>query len=128
MDEDKKIYTIRLAEALPDIKGALRILEYEFATAAALGERIVKVYHGSGATVRGGTKLRGEVRHWGKIDSRVGFVVNGEKFASDNMQTRYLLEMYPFVQKDEDLDKGNAEITLFFINRRRRKKKSALSE
>ena len=38
---DKKIYTIDLREGLPDVDAALRILEYQFASAAAIGERQV---------------------------------------------------------------------------------------
>ena len=38
---DKKIYTIDLREGLHDVDAALRILEYQFASAAAIGERQV---------------------------------------------------------------------------------------
>ena len=116
---DKKIYTIDLREGLPDVDAALRILEYQFASAAAIGERVVKVIHGCGATVRGGGRLRTEVRRWGRNDRRVGLAVKGENFAVENPQARYLVEKFPHVAADEDLGQHNEEITLFFIQARK---------
>ena len=108
---DKKIYTIDLREGLPDVDAALRILEYQFASAAAIGERVVKVVHGCGSTVRGGGRLRN--------DRRVGLAVKGENFAVENPQARYLVEKFPHVAADEDLGQHNEEITLFFIQARK---------
>lgn len=116
---DKNIYTIDLREGLPDVDAALRILEYQFASAAAIGERVVKVVHGCGSTVRGGGRLRTEVRRWGRKDKRVGLVVKGENFSAANPQARYLVEKFPHVAADEDLEKQNEEITLFFIHARK---------
>ena len=113
--EEKKIYTIDLREGLPDEDAALRILENQFSSAAAIGERVVKVVHGCGATVRGGGRLRTEVRRWGRRDKRVGLVIKGENFSVSNMQSRYLTEKFPHVAADGDLEKANEEITLFFI-------------
>ena len=98
---------------------ALRILEYQFASAAAIGERVVKVVHGCGSTVRGGGRLRTEVRRWGRKDKRVGLVVKGENFSAANPQARYLVEKFPHVAADEDLEKQNEEITLVFIHARK---------
>ena len=50
------------------------------------------------------------------MDSRVGFVVKGEDFSIFNPQTRYLVEMFPHVANDPDLENCNEGITLFFIN------------
>lgn len=116
---DKKIYTIDLREGLPDVDAALRILEYQFASAAAIGERVVKVVHGCGSTVRGGGRLRTEVRRWGRNDRRVGLAVKGENFAVENPQARYLVEKFPHVAADADLGQHNEEITLFFIQARK---------
>ena len=104
---------------VPDVDAALRILEYQFASAAAIGERVVKVVHGCGSTVRGGGRLRTEVRRWGRKDKRVGLVVKGENFSAANPQARYLVEKFPHVAADEDLEKQNEEITLFFIHARK---------
>ena len=51
---EKTIYIINIEEGLPDVDGALRVLEYQFASAAAIGERVVKVIHGYGSSGRGG--------------------------------------------------------------------------
>ena len=112
---EKKVYTIDLREGLPDVDAALRILEYQFASAAAIGEQVVKVVHGCGSTVRGGGRLRTEVRRWGRNDRRVGLVVKGENFTEENPQARYLIEKFPQVAADADLEQHNEEITLFFI-------------
>ena len=63
---ETKLYEINIEEGLPDIDAALRTLEYRFASAAAVGERVVKVIHGCGSTLRGCGKLRTEVRRWGR--------------------------------------------------------------
>ena len=112
----KGIYEINIEEGLPDVDAALRILEYQFASALVIGERVVKVIHGYGSTGRGCGKLRTAARRWGKEDSRVGFVVKGEDFSIFNPQARYLVEMFPHVANDKDLENCNEGITLFFIN------------
>ncbi len=112
----KEIYDINIEEGLPDVDAALRILEYRFASAAVIGERVVKVIHGYGSTGRGCGRLRSAARRWGKNDSRVGFVVKGEDFSIFDPNTRYLIEKFPYVAKDRDLGMCNEGITLFFIN------------
>lgn len=112
----KGIYEINIEEGLPDVDAALRILEYQFASALVIGERVVKVIHGYGSTGRGCGKLRTAARRWGKEDSRVGFIVKGEDFSIFNPQARYLVEKFPEVASDKDLENCNEGITLFFIN------------
>ena len=112
----KGIYEINIEEGLPDVDAALRILEYQFASALVIGERVVKVIHGYGSTGRGCGKLRTAARRWGKEDSRVGFIVKGEDFSIFNPQARYLVEKFPEVAHDPDLENCNEGITLFFIN------------
>ena len=111
-----EIYTINIEEGLPDVDAAMRILEYGFASAAALGERVVKIIHGYGSTGRGGGRLRSAARRWGKEDARVGVVVKGEDFSIFDSNSRYLLEKCPELAKDSDLGNANPGITLFFIN------------
>ncbi len=111
-----KIYEINIEEGLPDVDAALRILEYQFASAAVIGERVVKVIHGYGSTGRGCGKLRTAARRWGKEDARVGFIVKGEDFSIFNPKARYLVEKFPHVASDPDLENCNEGITLFFIN------------
>lgn len=113
---EKQIYTINIEEGLPDVDAALRILEYQFASAAAIGERVVKVIHGYGSTGRGCGRLRTAARRWGRNDARVGVSIKGEDFSIFHPQTRYLLEKFPYVAKDPDLENANPGITIFFIN------------
>lgn len=112
----KGIYEINIEDGLPDVDAALRILEYQFASAAVIGERVVKVIHGYGSTGRGCGKLRTAARRWGKNDPRVGFIVKGEDFSIFNPQARYLVEKFPSVADDPDLENCNEGITLFFIS------------
>ena len=113
---DKKIYEIDVRGGLPDEMACLRILEYEFASAYAIGERVIKVIHGSGSTGRGCASLRTEVRRWGRDDSRVHVTIKGENFTVERPQTRYLVENFPYVANDPDLEKANPEITIFFVS------------
>ena len=115
MENEKKIYEIDIRAGLPDERAALRILEYEFASAFVIGERVVKVIHGCGATERGCGVLRTAARAWGRRDKRVHVCIKGEDFSVVHPQTRYLVENFPYVADDEDLEKGNPEITIFFL-------------
>ncbi len=112
----KDIYVINIEEGLPDVDAALRILEYGFASAAAIGERVVKIIHGYGSTGRGCGRLRSAARRWGKNDPRVGLIVKGEDFSIFDANSRYLIEKFPHVAKDPDLENANPGVTLFFIN------------
>lgn len=113
---EKQIYTINIEEGLPDVDAALRILEYQFASAAAIGERVVKVIHGYGSTGRGCGRLRTAARRWGRNNARVGLSIKGEEFSIFDANSRYLIEKFPHVAKDPDLGNANPGITLFFIN------------
>ncbi len=116
MEQEKKIYEIDIRGGLPDEKAALRILEYEFASAYAIGERVIKVIHGCGSKMRGCGKLRTAARAWGREDSRVHVSIKGEDFSVVHPQTRYLVENFPYVAFDKDLEAANSEITIFFVS------------
>ncbi len=116
MDNEKKIYEIDIRGGLPDVKAALRILEYEFASAYAIGERVIKVIHGCGSKMRGCGRLRTATRAWGREDPRVHVSIKGENFSAVYPQTRYLVENFPYVANDKDLEAGNSEITVFFVS------------
>ena len=106
---EKTIYNINIEEGLPDVDGALRVLEYQFASAAAIGERVVKVIHGYGSSGRGGG------RRWAKENKRVGLIIKGEDFSIFNLSTQYLIQKFPYVAKDRDLEQANEGITILFI-------------
>ena len=112
---EKTIYNINIEEGLPDVDGALRILEYQFASAAAIGERVVKVIHGYGSSGRGGGRLRAAARRWAKENKRVGLIVKGENFSIFNLSTQYLIQKFPYVAKDRDLEQANEGMTILFI-------------
>ncbi len=114
--EDKKIYEIDVRGGLPDERAALRILEYEFASAYVIGERVIKVIHGCGSKEKGCGKLRTAVRRWGRSDPRVHVSIKGENFSAVHPQTRYLVENFPYVANDKDLEAANPEITIFFVS------------
>ncbi len=112
---EKTIYNINIEEGLPDVDGALRVLEYQFASAAAIGERVVKVIHGYGSSGRGGGRLRTAARRWAKENKRVGLIIKGEDFSIFNLSTQYLMQKFPYVAKDRDLEQANEGITILFI-------------
>ena len=89
-------------------KPMLREMEFILATERCYGEKLIKfITRSETATLL----LRRTLRKL-KDEGRICFFVAGEDFHRDNQTTQYLLNIFPHVEKDEDLGKKNADITV----------------
>ena len=89
-------------------KPMLREMEFILATERCYGEKLIKfITRSETATLL----LRRTLRKL-KDEGRICFFVAGEDFHRDNQTTQYLLNIFPDEETDEDLDKGNASITI----------------
>lgn len=90
----------------------LREMEFTLATERCYGEKLLKfITRSQTATLLLRRALR-KMRKAGKIC----FFVAGEDFSSEEQTTQYLLDVFPEVAKDEDLDKKNASMTLVCLS------------
>ncbi len=109
-----RIAEVRIKEGMPTAEEARRRLATELELARRRGVRLVKLIHGYGSRGVGG-KLRGSLRRAlaeHQAAGRVGRVVFGEAWSIFDATARALLEAYPELRQDPDLERGNAGITL----------------
>ncbi|NLK40188.1 MAG: hypothetical protein GX303_08140 [Clostridiales bacterium] len=112
-----EIYTINLELGRPDVQSALKHAEFSIASVRAQGGRLIKFIHGYGSSGKGG-KIRTQVRKMlnsYKQKGRVSVCVYGENFSIFDAGTRYLLDRYPSLAKDPDLNRGNMGITFVYL-------------
>ncbi len=99
---------------LSHIKSSRRLImavDYAVASCRYSGESLVKFITRSRFASR---HVQRTLRAW-KAQKKVNFIIPGEKYALDNMETQYLLNVYPEEAGDEDIDKRNPLITVTFI-------------
>ncbi len=109
-----RIAEIRIKEGMPTADQASRRLVTELEVARRRGVRLLKLIHGYGSKGVGG-KLRGALRRAlaeHQTARRVGRVVFGEDWSIFDATSRALLEDFPELRQDPDLERGNAGITL----------------
>lgn len=117
-----RIETIHLKAGMPTVDMALRRLSTELQRARSAGVAVLKLVHGYGSTGKGGrirTALRAELTAL-QAGSEVGRVVFGESFSIFDAQTRDLLDRYPELRRDADLEASNPGMTLVELRRRGR--------
>lgn len=105
---------IEIPEGLPGTKTALKQLEFALASIRARGGRLVKVVHDE-ALGSAQVRLRGELRRFLRVykkEGRILLMIRGEDFLSSDPLTRYLVDKYPQLELDADMDKGNSNITV----------------
>ncbi len=110
----RRIAEVRIKEGMPTAEQARRRLVTELEVARRRGVRLLKLIHGYGSTGVGG-KLRGALRRAlaeHQTARRVGRVVFGEDWSIFDATSRALLEDYPELRQDADLERANAGITL----------------
>lgn len=76
--------------------------------------RLLKLIHGWGSSGAGG-KLGPAIRRSLRLRLKEGLVVRvvpGERFSSDTVEGRALLERYPQLRADPDLNRANPGITI----------------
>jgi hypothetical protein len=75
---------------------------------------VVKIIHGYGSSGKGGairSAIREQTAEWQR-DGKVLKVVLGENWSIFDADSQDLRQRYAFLSKDEDLDRGNAGMTL----------------
>lgn len=99
---------------LSHIKSSRRLImavDYAVASCRYSGESLVKFVTRSRFASE---HVQRTLRAW-KAQKKVNFIIPGEKYAMDNMETQYLLNVYPEEAGDEDIDKKNPLVTVTFI-------------
>jgi hypothetical protein len=109
-----KLIVLNLKAGMPTVEQAKRrLLESLYAPRGASGP-VVKIIHGYGSTGTGGA-IRGAIRElmaqWQR-EGKVLKVVAGENWSIFDAGSQDLRQRYTFLGKDEDLDRGNAGMTL----------------
>ena len=105
---------------MPRAEEARRRLAAELQRGASGGVAVLKLVHGYGSTGKGG-RIRGTLRTELAVlrtAGRIGVVVAGEAFSVFDADTRALLDRYPALRNDPDLERGNAGVTFVEIRRR----------
>lgn len=106
--------TLNLEAGLPSIDEARRRLLAEMETARKDGIRLLKVVHGWGSSGQGG-KLGPAIRKSLRLRIKEGnasSLVPGERFSSDTLEGRALVERYPALRRDRDFNRANPGITI----------------
>ncbi|MBQ5973473.1 MAG: hypothetical protein IJL69_04665 [Oscillospiraceae bacterium] len=74
----------------------------------------IKIIHGYGSSGVGG-RIRVEARRWlaaEKARGRIRAFIPGEEFSIFSAETRALLERFPEVRRDRDLERSNGGVTV----------------
>jgi len=90
-----------------------RLLEALYAPRGTSGP-LVKIIHGYGASGTGGairSALRELLGQWQR-EGKVLKIIRGEDWSIFDAASLELRTRYPFLKNDEDLDRGNAGITI----------------
>jgi hypothetical protein len=111
------IELLNLEAGYPTAAEAKKRLATELQVARRKGTRVLKVVHGYGSSGKGG-KLRTALRtalNRHRSDGDVRRVIAGEDWSIFDAGTRELLDLYPELRNDRDLEAGNAGITIVQI-------------
>jgi hypothetical protein len=106
--------TINLESGLPSLEEARRFLLRQMEAAQSEGVRVLKVIHGYGSTGAGGILCAG-IRRSLRLRVKEGkarTIIAGERFSSDAVETRDLLQRHPGLRGDRDLNRANPGITI----------------
>ena len=106
--------TINLEAGRPDLETARRRLLAEMEGARRQGARVLKVIHGYGSSGSEGVLavgIRKSLRRRVK-EGQALTVIPGERFSADANETRALLQKYPHLRRDGDLNRANPGITI----------------
>ena len=109
-----RVAELTIKEGMPTADEARRRLAVELDVARRQGVRILKLIHGYGSSGVGG-KLRRALRRTlteRQAELRLGRVVPGEAWSIFDETARALLDDYPELRRDADLERGNAGVTL----------------
>ena len=99
---------------LIDIQSSSRLImavDYAVASERHGGESLVKFITRSKYAAR---HLRHTLYQW-KKQNKVNFIISGERYHLNNMETQYMLNLYPEEGEDSDIGAGNPLITVTYI-------------
>jgi hypothetical protein len=108
------VRTIILKSGFPSVDEARRRLIAEMDAARKSGIRLLKVVHGWGSCGEGG-KLAPAIRKSLRLrvkEGRAAIVIPGERFSSDSLEGRALLQRHPAVRRDPDWNRNNPGISV----------------
>lgn len=117
-----RIETVHMKAGMPTAGEAKQRLGAELARARSAGVAVLKLVHGYGSTGKGGrlrTSLRAELEAL-HAAGRIGSIVTGESFSIFDAPSRGLLDRYPDLRRDSDLERGNPGVTLVELSGRLR--------
>ena len=109
--------TIDLERGRPPVHEALARLDAGISRARAAGREVVKVIHGYGSSGVGGT-LRDEIRaslDRREDDGRIQLWVAGEDWDLFDPRSRTILAGAPGADRDRDLGRGNAGVSIVLL-------------
>ncbi len=109
-----KLIVLNLKAGMPTVEQAKRrLLESLYSPRGDSGP-VVKIIHGYGSSGKGGairSAIREQMAEW-QHAGKVLTVVPGENWSIFDPASQDLRQRYAFLGKDEDLDRGNAGMTL----------------
>lgn len=112
-----EIFTLEIAEGLPEAKTVLKQTEFELASLRARGGHLIKFVHDSrlgGSQERLRAELRRQLRVFRK-EGRIILMIPGESFSMSDNSTRYLVDKCPQVELDREMDKKNDDFTIVYL-------------
>jgi hypothetical protein len=116
----QRIAIVNLEAGFPTLAVARKHLQSELTAARRMRRAVLKLIHGYGSSGTGG-RLRTGLRKALALQQQegtIGRVVTGESWSIFDPTTRELLEAYPALRADSDLERGNAGITIVEVQRR----------
>ena len=110
----KRIAIVNLEAGFPTAAETRQRVATELGLARRKSIAVLKLIHGYGSSGKGG-KLRSAVRAvltQARAERQIGRVVWGEAWSIFDEDSRALLDRYPDLRNDADLEKANPGITL----------------
>ncbi len=105
---------VNLEEGMPRVEQAIKMLTFHINTKKQRGLGIIKIIHGFGSSGTGGG-IRIKCRQYLESLKRRGVIVDfvpGESFTIFDPQTRALLDAFPQLRADRDLERHNNGVTI----------------
>jgi len=109
--------TVNLEQGRPVVEAALQKLDEALEDAVKNGVRVMTLIHGYGSSGKGGL-IRLECRKnldFLKSRGRIHDYIAGEEFSRRFGPTKFLLQRYPQLVEDKNINKGNRGITLVVL-------------
>lgn len=113
----RKIKVVNLEAGMPTAEVAQKRLGFEIVTAKREGCIALKIIHGYGSKGTGGRlkEAVGKMLASRKAEGAVRAFVGGEEWSIFNAVSRDILNCCTELRNDQDLDKGNAGITILLL-------------